>query len=59
MWSEWLARTLKQPRLPETAVGRAAVMQCEETGMDDLRPPPRALARAAQDEEIKRLAADI
>jgi hypothetical protein len=61
MWNEWLARTLKRPRVPAAgATTRAPVpMQREETGMDDVRPSTRALARAAQDEEVKSLVADI
>jgi hypothetical protein len=60
MWNEWLARTLKRPRMPEAAAKRAPVpTRCEETGMDDVHPSTRALARAARDEEVRRLVADI
>lgn len=60
MWSEWLARTLKQPRALEAAVKRApAPAADEESGIDGVRPSTRELALAAQDEESRSLAGDL
>jgi hypothetical protein len=59
MWNEWLARTLKRPRMPEAAAMGAPVPRCEETAMDDVRPSTGTLVRAAEDEEVKSLLANI
>ena len=61
MWNEWLARTLKRPRVPEAgAMTRApAPMQDDEPGMDDMHPPMRALVHAAQGEQENSLATEL
>ena len=61
MWSEWLARTLRRSHAAEAAaMTRApASMPSEDTGSDDLRPAVRELALAAQDEEVRRVVADV
>jgi len=60
MWSEWLARTLKQPRALEAAVKHApAPVVDEEVGIDDVRPSTARLSARAQDEEVRSLAGDL
>ncbi len=60
MWSEWLARTLKQSRALEAAVERApAPVLDEKPGIDEVRPSTPRLSARAQDGEVRSLAADL